>query len=238
MVARSVRDAEVVGSNPASPTNDLAYNNNVMIALVATVFIIFLLLCTSELLWRRRNVHPEYSRKFVHILVGSFVAFWPFFLTRPLIALLSGAFVAVVVISNHFNVFRTIHSVQRPTWGEIFFALAVGSLAYVAHSPWIYAAALLHMSLADGLAAIVGTKFGKKNRYLVFGHPKSAVGSLTFFVVALAVLAMYSSVVHTDFSVSFVAIAVGATLVENVGIRGLDNILVPLLVAVVLNVLR
>src|SRR6266496_3275312 len=141
-----------------------------MVELIITVTIVLLLVCVSELLWRHRNIDPEYSRKFVHISVGTFVAFWPLFLTRHQIVGLSAAFVIVVVISNYFNLFKAIHSVQRPTWGEIFFALAVGTLAFVAHSGWIYMVALLHMSLADGLAAILGTKFGHKTRYHIFSH--------------------------------------------------------------------
>ena len=208
-----------------------------MIALFITIVIVFLLVCISELLWRRRNVDTEYTRKFVHISVGSFVAFWPFFLSRQEILLLSVAFVLVVAASSRLQLFKAIHSVQRPTWGEILFAVAVGALAYVAESPWIYAAALLYMSLADGLAAIVGTKFGKKTRYYVFGHAKSAAGTLAFFVVALVILGGYAVVTHQPASVWYLAIAAAAAALENVAIRGLDNLLVPLLVAVALNVL-
>lgn len=206
--------------------------------LIITIITVFLLLVSSELLWRNRTTHPEYTRKFIHISVGSFVAFWPFLLNEHQILLLSIAFVVVVVVSTKLNLFKTIHSVQRPTWGEIFFAVAVGILAYVAHNPWIYAAALLHMSLADGLAAVLGTKFGHKTRYHVFGHPKSAVGSLTFLVVSLVILASYAGFVSHDFTPWLLAITLGATLLENVGIRGIDNILVPSLVAVALNILN
>lgn len=209
-----------------------------MIALALTVLVVFLLLCISELLWRLGDFHPEYTRKFVHISVGSFVAFWPLFLSRNQIVGLSVAFVAIVAITNYLGVFKAMRSVQRPTWGEVFFAAAVGVLALVAHGGWIYMAALLHMSLADGLAAIIGTKFGRRTRYHVFGHPKSLVGTVTFFIVSLAILNGYAFFTPADFSLWFVPIALAATVIENLAIRGFDNLLVPVLIAVALNLLR
>ena len=209
-----------------------------MLPVLLVVAIVFLLVYISEMLWRNRDINPEYTRKFIHITVGSFVAFWPLFLTRNQILGMSAAFVVVVVASHHLNIFRAIHSVQRPTWGEVFFAMAVGLLALVAHSGWIYMVALLHMSLADGLAALIGIKYGKSTRYYVFGHAKSVVGTLTFLLVSLTIFGGYFLFTPNPFSFWFLPIALAATLIENFGIRGFDNLLVPLLVAVGLNLLR
>ncbi|MEJ0072596.1 MAG: hypothetical protein WDN27_00660 [Candidatus Saccharibacteria bacterium] len=57
---------------------------------------------------------------------------------------------------------------QRPTYGEIFFALIVGLLTFITSAKAIYAAAILQMSLADGFAAIIGSRFGRDNKYHVF----------------------------------------------------------------------
>ena len=37
------------------------------------------LLLFAEYIARTRNIHTELTRKFVHMSVGTFVAFWPFF---------------------------------------------------------------------------------------------------------------------------------------------------------------
>ncbi len=200
-------------------------------ALIVTVSIVFLLLCISEIWWRTTKVHTEISRKFVHISVGSFVAFWPFFLTWQQIELLSLAFLIVVGVSKHLNIMKAIHSVQRPTWGEIFFALAVGLIALLTNDKWIYMTALLQMSLADGLAAIVGLRYGKRQTYLIFGQVKSLVGSLTFFIVSIILLLGYRhfSGFEADIPVLF-GLAFLATAIENLGIMGLDNLFVPLLI--------
>lgn len=204
--------------------------------LLAVCFITFLVLCVAEFGWRRGWLRNEFGRKFVHITIGSFVAFWPLFLTWNQIFFLSAAFVAAVGLSKYLGIFKAIHSVQRPTWGEIFFALSVGLLALLTQNGWMYMAALLHMSLADGLAAIIGTQYGKRNRYSVLGHTKSIVGSVTFFSISLIILVGYS--IGTDTSIGLFTLlgtSLVATVLENVSTRGLDNITVPVWIAIVLS---
>jgi phytol kinase len=202
-----------------------------MIPLILTVLAVFALLVGNELWWRKTRP-TEISRKFIHISVGSFVAFWPFFLSWNQIIGLSVAFLVGITASKYLHIFRTIHSVQRPTWGELFFAVAVGIIAYVSSSKGIYAAALLQMSLADGLAAIVGLRYGKKTQYKVLGSTKSLVGTATFFVVSFSLLLAFSLVTGAALPIPvLVALAFAASLIENLGVYGSDNVLVPLLIA-------
>lgn len=208
----------------------------VSVIIALTILAIFVVLVGSEIFWRRHKVHRELSRKFVHLTVGTFVAFWPFFLSWDTIKLLSLAFLVVVAISKYLNIFQAIHSVQRPTWGEVFFALVVGVLAFVTQDKWIYAAALLQMSLADGMAAVVGSYFGRGHRYHVLGHVKSIPGTITFFVISFLILLAYSTFSGTQLILpTMLAISLCATLLENFAIHGFDNLLVPLLVAVALS---
>ena len=200
------------------------------------VCIVLALLLLNEYWWHRRRVHGELSRKFIHITVGSFVAFWPFFLPWSAIQLLSVAFLIGVALSKYLHIFQAIHSVQRPTWGEIYFALAVGLTTLITHNKWIYMISLLQMSLADGLAAVIGVRYGKRHHYLVMGHPKSVVGSATFFVISLALLIGFNSWSGETISPWFMlGVASVATLIENLGAKGLDNILIPLFVASMLS---
>lgn len=190
-----------------------------------------LILVGSELWWRKHITHGEFSRKFVHITVGSFVAFWPFFLSWNQIRLLSLGFLIVVGISKHFRLFRAIHSVQRPTMGELYFALSVGLITVITHDKWIYAASLMQMSLADGFAAVMGVRFGRQS-YLVFSHRKSLVGTLTFFFTSLAILAAYAQLASVHLGAVFmIGAAALAALIENLGVAGLDNLLVPVAIA-------
>lgn len=203
---------------------------------ILAVAIVFILLVTAEYWWRTRKSHGEFSRKFVHISVGSLVAFWPWFLSWGEIQFLSIAFLIVISLSKALNIFRSIHSVGRPTWGEVCFAMAVGLTTLVTHDKWVFMAALLQMSLADGLAAVMGVRFGASSRYRIFGHVKSVVGTLTFVVVSLLILFLFQSQSGQDVStLKLAALPLLSAAVENFAIGGLDNLLVPLLVAFALS---
>lgn len=207
-----------------------------MVALFIVCLTVLWLLLIGEYLARTFPGQPEINRKFIHITVGSFVAFWPLILTWNQIILMSLAFVFVVGFSKFFHVFRGIHGVKRATWGEVYFAAVVGIIALVTHDGWIYMAAILHMSLADGFAAIIGIKYGKRMQYTVFGSLKSWIGTATFLVFSVAILFFYAQ--HAAYQggvASLLLLAGGATLLENFGYRGLDNLTVPLLVAFVLS---
>lgn len=205
--------------------------------MILTVLAVAGVLLMSEFGWRKQVLSDEIGRKFVHIIVGSFVAFWPYYLDWGQIRTLSLAFLAVVIISNYLKLFHAIHSVQRPTYGEACFALTVGLLTTIVHSKTAYAVALLEMSLADGLAAIVGTRFGGRNGYHVLGHKKSIIGTATFMLVSVLLLVGYAHHV-TGIGIGWMlAMTVVATGLENVAPLGLDNLLVPLFIGWMLTIL-
>lgn len=205
-------------------------------AFILSILGIAVVLGVSELGWRKHWLNNEIGRKFVHITVGTFVAFWPFFLSWNQIRLMSVAFLVAVIVSDYFKVFRAIHSVQRPTFGEVFFALTVGLLTFITHSKGVYAAALLQMSLADGFAAIFGTRYGRENKYHIMGHTKSIAGTATFMVVSLVILLGYSAWSVAGLHVPVIVFAaVSAALLENISPFGLDNLVVPLFVGLLLS---
>lgn len=204
--------------------------------LVLTVLAVFVVLCISELGWRKHWFANEFGRKFVHVTVGSFVAFWPFYLSWGQIRFMSIAFLAVVFVSTRLKVFRAIHSVQRPTFGELCFAATVGLLTYVTQSKGVYAVAILQMSLADGMAAIVGTRFGRDNKYHLWGHIKSIAGTTTFIIISVLLLVGFNVYGPGHLSIPIIAlIALGAGMLENISPLGLDNLVVPLFVGIILN---
>jgi phytol kinase len=207
-----------------------------MLLTALVVLITFCILVFSEWLARAKQIHAELTRKLVHVAVGSFVAFWPFFLTWRQIQLLSLAFFIVICISVRLNVFRSIHAVQRNMMGELLFAIVIGLLALISTNPWVFTAAMLHLSLADGIAAIVGLGWGDTNKYKVFGRTKSIAGSLAFLVTSFLILVAYG--ILADSSTSFLTLLwlpFIATAAENLAVQGTDNLVMPMLIAVVLS---
>ncbi len=203
---------------------------NIFIALS----IVFMLLVINEIWWRRKKKHSELSRKLIHILVGSFVAFWPYIMSVNSIRIISVLFTIVVFSSMKFNIFKSIHSVKRDSLGEIYFAISVGLITFINPSHLVYTISLLTMSLADGLAALVGTYYGMNRKYKVYGRSKTVLGSLTFFIVALVLILIYIDKTGHVFSLGYLAVAAGLTLIENISPKGMDNLLVPLVAALFL----
>jgi dolichol kinase len=207
-----------------------------MLFTALALFIVFLLIVCAEYFSRTGRVHSEVTRKFVHMSVGTFVATWPFFLSWREIALVGLAFLLVVIVSVQFNIFRSIHGVNRNAVGEIMFAIVITTLAGLSGNKWIFAAAMLHLSLADGFAALIGTAFGKHGGpYRVFGSPKSVAGTTTFLLVSSVIIGIYAHVTHqTDWGM-LVLLPPLAAAAENIGGYGLDNLIVPMIVVAVLR---
>jgi phytol kinase len=207
-----------------------------MLGTVAVIVVVFLILLLAEYLSRYRGVHSELTRKLVHTLVGVFVAFWPFFLSWRQIQMLSVAFLLVVLISIKLNIFGSIHAVKRNVMGEVLFAMIIGILAFISTDEWIFTAAMLHLSLADGLAAIIGLAYGDKNSYKVLGETRSLAGSLTFFFTSSIIMLFYTIAGNADYSgMTLIGLPVIATIAENFAIKGTDNLIIPLLVAFTLT---
>lgn len=207
-----------------------------MLWTVLAVLLVFSVLIAAEYASRAKRIHAELTRKFVHMSVGTFVAVWPFFLSWNQIKLLSIAFFIVVCLSIKFNVFRSIHAVERNMIGELFFAMVIGFLALISRNEWVFMAAMLNLSLADGMAAIVGILKGEGNQYKIFGRTKSLAGSGAFFVTSVLISVLYVAFGPASASVTvLLLVPVIATLAENVAVHGTDNLVMPLLLALVLS---
>ena len=62
------------------------------------------------------------------------------------------------------------------------------------------------------------------------------VGTLTFFLTSLVILAAYAQLASVHLGAMFmIAAAALAALMENLGVAGLDNLLVPVIVAALIN---
>jgi phytol kinase len=206
-----------------------------MLTLVA-IAVVFLILLLAEYLSRYKGVHSELTRKLVHTAVGAFVAFWPFFLTWRQIQFLAIAFLVVVLVSIKLDIFGSIHAVKRNSMGEVLFAVVIGLLAFIVDDKWIFTVAMLHMSLADGFAAVAGLAWGDSNKYKIMGRTKSIVGNLTFFFTSVIIMIIYAAFSGNAYNAyTNVLLPVIATFAETVSGEGMDNLVVPLLVALFLS---
>jgi len=214
---------------------------NLLLALVPVGVILIL----SEILWYKKIIKNEVSRKFIHVLAGVWIAFWPYYLPFGGIFILSWMALALLVYSRFAKLLHAMYSIQRKTYGGIFYALAIILVAYFGRQAWIFTISILLVALADSVAALVGTRYGKTNSYKVFSLSylkKSLYGTtafilMTYVVIIIGVLAGGSDIIFANKMVVFLLLPVGATLLENTMPFGLDNLIIPLYATLLLNIL-
>jgi phytol kinase len=210
----------------------------ITVAIIATLYLIFFV--AVEVVARKTTIITETSRKFVHIIAGVTAAMLPLFMTFPQISILSLMFIPIMLASRARNIFSSIHSVDRHTYGEVYFPLAILITSVLFPEKVLFIYGLLVMAISDGLAGIVGTKYGRR-KYTTFWTEKSYVGSTTFFttalVIGLVVLATMSSISLAEgFVISLIAAAL-LTIVEAISAKGLDNLILPPIAALLLKTL-
>ncbi len=195
-----------------------------------------IILGVAEVLWQKKIISGEAQRKFAHIGVGMFVATWPWILSWETIGLL-GILMLVGVILNRLSIIKLhfSHGHEDRGYGDVCFAVAIILCAAFTDVKLFFALAMLHLALADGLAAIVGKEFGRKTKYKVFGQTKTLIGSMTFWIVSLYLLGAGAICAYQDISfASYISVLLFLppilTILENISGYGLDNVVIPLAV--------
>lgn len=191
------------------------------------------ILVLGETLHRRFAVEPEWTRKLVHVLMGSTAAAFPWLLGEPrAVLVLCGIFGAILGGSLVWSGLPSVHGVGRHTGGVLWFVLGVAVVYLATQSRAdLYVASILVLTFADPAAALVGRRYGA-HRLRDGPDAKTIEGSLAFLLVAFvclfAVLRVTGSLGATD-SLGR-ALCIGALLagIEAVSPAGSDNLTVPL----------
>lgn len=198
-----------------------------------------MLLCV-EILYRIKIIATELARKTIHVVSGAILVIWPFYISWNKIILVELLAIIVVAATRWLKIFASQQGVKRITWGEFFFPIGVILVILSGAPRWIYILAVLHLALADSAAALIGTKFGKNNSYLVFGQKKSLIGSAAFLGVSIIlVITMFVLSPQNVKSVSIISLIlmpVITTIAENLGAFGTDNLLIPIAVVALLSI--
>ncbi|MEM9150375.1 MAG: diacylglycerol/polyprenol kinase family protein [Cyanobacteria bacterium P01_F01_bin.3] len=183
---------------------------------------------------RRRGYGPEITRKIVHIGAGQviLIAWW---LAVPAWASIGASIVfsGVALLSYQLPLLPGINGVGRQSWGTFFYAMSIGLLVlwfWPLHVPQYAVIGILTMTWGDGLAALIGQRFGQ-HPYQVWGEKKSWEGSLGMLLVSYCVCASVLLAVQGPGPATWLVAAVGAaiaTVLESASKYGIDNLSVPL----------
>ncbi|KAB8333075.1 phosphatidate cytidylyltransferase [Scytonema tolypothrichoides VB-61278] len=193
-----------------------------------------LMLILAWVVNRLASKDPEVIRKIVHIGTGNVIllAWW---LDIPPIVGITASIVAsaVTLLSYQFPILPGINSVGRKSFGTFFYAVSIGVLIawfWTLKQPQYAVLGILVMTWGDGLAALVGQKFGQ-NKYNIFGREKSWEGSLTMTVVSFIISSLILVSVQGNLWQTWLislTVALVATGLEVVSFLGIDNLTVPL----------
>jgi phytol kinase len=202
--------------------------------ITAVTLWVSLILLISWLVHRFAQGEPEIVRKIVHIGTGNVILLaWWLNVPASLGIIASIIASAITLLSYRFPILPGINSVGRQSLGTFFYAVSMGILvAWFWHiqQPQYAAIGIMVMAWGDGLAALIGQRFGK-HKYMLMGAQKSWEGSLTMALVSFFISSCILLSVEGNLWLTWVvslAIALVATSLEAISFLGIDNLTVPL----------
>ena len=206
---------------------------NLAIPLGAVFAYLAVLVAIANFLSRLMPHDPELTRKVVHIGSGNVILLaWWLDISRLVIVSAAIIAAAIAVTSYLIPILPSIESVGRKSFGTLFYAISMGILAacFWVDTPQYAVIGILVMAWGDGMAAIIGQRFGK-HKYQIGGISKSWEGSLAMaisaFVVTTSVLVFAQGNSWQVWTIALV-VALIATVAEAFSKVGVDNLTVPL----------
>ena len=181
----------------------------------------------------------EGIRKFIHIATSFLIFPVLYGIDQPMLRYVGPLFFVVFnAIAGYCGLGRIIGmDDEKRHLGLVIYPLSVAFLVFLFNegyiSPQAASAGVMIMGLGDGMAAVVGTKWGK-HKYKVFKvGVKSVEGTFSMFVASFLVVYFLSpcGVLVALF------VALFSSLVENISPSGVDNATVPILSSLLLEVL-
>ena len=184
-----------------------------------------LLLIISEKFLKK---YPRFSRKFVHIMVGNILFILPVFATREAITFLAAApFILLTFLISPYSPIKLNHRVSTSGHGLglVYYAISWTVMAFLFFpQPWIIAVGIAAMSYGDGMASIIGERYGK-TKYNIFGDNKSIEGSLAMFLVLILALIIILYYYQQPLNpLTIITVSLVATILEGLTPKGLDNL--------------
>ncbi|MEO1341938.1 MAG: diacylglycerol/polyprenol kinase family protein [Cyanobacteria bacterium J06635_13] len=206
---------------------------NFIVPLSAVFLYLIILVAIAEALSRLLPDDPELTRKVVHIGSGNVILLaWWFDISRSVIVGAAIIAAAIAITSYIIPILPSIESVGRQSFGTLFYAISMGVLSayFWRDTPQYAVIGILTMAWGDGMAAIIGQRFGK-HKYHLGETTKSwegsgAMAAAAFLVTSATLLTVEGSSLQA-WTIA-VVVALVATVCEAFSKLGVDNLTVPL----------
>lgn len=187
-----------------------------------SVFISFYVLL--EIVHRRIPISSSITRKIAHIASGCGALALLYFLNTE-------EFFAVLIFFSLFfgvalliQLFPSIHSQERKTYGEFFYPIGILVPLLVTHGDhFITSSAILVLAISDPMAELIGRQYDPKH--------KTFQGSLVFFISTNVILLCTTLAYARGLSINelgkIILLALFTTMLERFSTYGFDNITIP-----------
>ena len=208
-----------------------------MLIITTYVLLLILLFVVTDFIKHRFLLDSNNSRKIVHIASCVTVCTFPYTLSNSEIYLICFIFVIITSFTKYRNIFKSIHSVDRTTFGAEAYPIGVLIATYcflpLDRTAFIYG--MLVGGFSDSIASVIG-KYYKYKEIIVFGQKKSLGGSLSFFTTTVIISYLFIFILGIELSIiSILIIAFILTMAELVQTFGIDNVTIPILSGLALN---
>lgn len=208
----------------------------ILLGYVLTYVYLIGVLWVSNILKAKFSLSEETSRKGVHVLVGfSYFIMVYFFGTSFHLVIPPLTFIIINYLSYKRNIVSSMERENKESKGTIYYAVSFAILSFITvlkndFLPF-YAIGVLTMTIGDGFAPFIGKKF---NRFKILNTSKTYFGSLFIMMSAFTITFIISDVYSlSDNFLSLILIGVSASVLEFLGFKGIDNLILPIGVSLI-----
>ncbi|MFH0733918.1 MAG: phosphatidate cytidylyltransferase [bacterium] len=210
---------------------------NIIIAVLSLVYVFGVVFIMDKFV--KKGFPQDISRKIIHIAAGSWLFFWLFYdnsTWTKYLNILPGLVWFVLLIIKGFWADENDEAVKTMTRtgnkkellkGPLYFTIIMSFLGTFFYRQEIAVISMGILGWGDGLAPIIGKKFGTI-KYKVFVE-KSLQGSISFFIFGFLGAVLLLSVLHMKIDLSLILLCcVITTIIEAISPKDLDNLLIPI----------
>ena len=176
----------------------------------------------------------ELSRKIVHIGTGPVLPLAWLLHVPASIAVPCAVGVTLIAFINHrWNLLPAVEDVGRNSYGTVAYGSAICLLLILfwANNPAAACAGALVMAFGDGLAGLIGRAVTSPS-WTVLDQRKSLIGTATMALTSAAMLVFLVLITQSPLApLRLLAISTLAVVLEQMSVWGIDNLTVPLGVA-------
>ena len=145
--------------------------------------LIFIVIGISELAQSMLRWNYEFTRKLVHLFVGTIVSTCPLIFKSNIVPIfLASIFIFINALALKTDKFKGIHSTDRFSYGTVYFPIAFLILAlFWWEKPITLILSMLIMTFSDTIAAVIGKRTTQPRQFQIWEDIKSVEGCLGMF---------------------------------------------------------